>query len=100
MTKEEKHLWYDYLKSLPLTVKRQEIFQSYIVDFYIPEARIVIELDGSQHYTDDGLKKDANRDDYFRRIGIKVLRFSNAEIHRNFLGVCRRIQSHIDTVVK
>lgn len=55
MTKEEGHLWYDFLKSLPCNVNRQKVIGNYIVDFYISSAKIVIELDGSQHYEDNGI---------------------------------------------
>ena len=58
MTKEEKHLWYDFFKLLPITVNRQKIIDNYIADFYIDTAKLVIELDGSQHYTEDGEAKD------------------------------------------
>ena len=56
MTKEEKHLWYDFLKNLPITVNRQKVIGNYIVDFYCAKANIAIELDGSQHYFEQGLK--------------------------------------------
>ena len=95
MTKEEKHLWYDFLKNLPVTVSRQKVIGQYIADFYIASAKIVIELDGSQHYTESGEIKDAKRDKYFKSIGIKVLRFTNREIHESFSGVCTEILSHI-----
>ena len=96
MTKEEKHLWYDFLKNLPITVNRQKVIGNYIADFYISSAKIIIELDGSQHYTEKGEKDDAERDDYFRGIGIKVLRVTNRQIHENFSGVCTEILSAVD----
>ena len=99
MTKEEKHLWYDYLKILPVTVKRQAVIDYYIVDFYIPQAKIVIELDGSQHFTEDGALQDGIRDHVLHKYGIRVLRYSNREIHENFDGVCKDIQMYIDRVV-
>ena len=95
MTKEEKHLWYDFLKQLPVTVKRQEIFGRYIADFYIPKAKLIIELDGSQHYSEEGKEADRIRDRDFQRIGIKVLRYSNKQLHENFRGVCEETFSHI-----
>ena len=95
MTKEEKHLWYDFLKHLDVNVQRQKVLKCYIVDFYIHSAKLIIELDGSQHYTDDGQRCDAVRDDYFRRNGYKVLRYSNLQIHTNFRGVCEDIMAHI-----
>ena len=96
MTKEEKHLWYDYLKKLPYTVNRQKVFGSYIVDFFIAEAKVVIELDGSQHYTESGEMRDRIRDDYFEKIGINILWYTNREIHENFDGVCQDILLHIE----
>ncbi|MBE7045816.1 MAG: endonuclease domain-containing protein [Ruminococcaceae bacterium] len=95
MTKEEKHLWYDFLKDLPVNVNRQKVFDRYIVDFYIPSAKIVIELDGEQHYIDDGLIKDAQRDEFFSKNGIRVLRYSNRQINQQFKNVCDDIYSNI-----
>ena len=64
MTAEERHLWYDFLKSISVPVKRQKVFGAYIVDFYIPSAKLVIELDGSQHFGDAGMSADQARDQY------------------------------------
>lgn len=91
MTKEEKHLWYDFLKKIPLTVHRQQTIGDYIVDFYIPAASLIIELDGSQHYSEKGLEKDAVRDAYLGKTGNTVVRFSNFELNDNFEGVCSEI---------
>ena len=88
MTKEEKHLWYDFLKGLPITVNRQKVIGPYIADFYCAQNKIVIELDGSQHFEDEGRAKDVERDEYSRKNGIKVLRYSNLDVNRNFEGVC------------
>lgn len=96
MTKEEKHLWYDFLKKIPYTVNRQKVLGSYIVDFFIAETKTIIELDGSQHYTETGEKKDRERDSYFDEIGIKVLRYTNRQIHEDFDGVCRDIMLHLE----
>ena len=95
MTKEERHLWYDFLKKLPITVNRQKVIGRYIVDFYCAEANIVIELDGSQHYDVDSKKKDMERDDYLKSIGIKVLRYTNLDIHRRFKAVCDDIWNNL-----
>ncbi len=84
MTREEKHLWYDFLKKLPVTVKRQKNIENYIVDFYIPSAKVVIELDGIQHTSDPNFQKDSIRDSELKKWGIKVLRYSNKEINFNF----------------
>ena len=96
MTDEEKHLWYDFLKKLPVTVNRQKNIGQYIVDFYIATKKIVIELDGSQHAEDEQWEKDTVRDDYLQKIGITVLRFSNVSIHQKFDEVCQKILRHLD----
>ncbi len=95
MTKEERHLWYDFLKDLPVTVKRQQIVYKYIVDFYCASAGIVIELDGSQHFKEEGLQSDRERDNYFQSRGIEVLRYSNNQINTQFSSVCEDIWQHI-----
>lgn len=97
MTKEERHLWYDFLKHLPVTVKRQEVFGQYIADFYIPACKLIIELDGSQHFSEAGEESDRLRDRYFQKQGITVLRYSNLDIHQNFRGVCADITAHIES---
>ena len=96
MTKEEKHLWYDFLKLIPVTVHRQKVIGKYIADFYCAGAKIVIEVDGGQHYEEEARKKDQIRDAYFAEIGITVLRYTNLDIHRNFKGVCADIINHIE----
>lgn len=95
MTKEERRLWYDFLKPLPVTVNRQKVIGRYIVDFYCAEAKLVIELDGSQHFMDQGKSEDAVRDEYLRAQGMTVLRYSNREVQRDFEGVCEDIRRHM-----
>ena len=95
MTKEEKHLWYDFLKLLPLTVNRQKVIENYIVDFYIAEAEIIIELDGSQHYDEAGVEKDKIRDQHLKSMGFTILRYTNLDIQRQFKAVCADIENHI-----
>lgn len=95
MTKEERHLWYDYLKHLSVTVHRQKVIGKYIVDFYIASSKIVIELDGSQHYEEQHQAEDRCRDEYLRSIGCTVLRYSNADINQRFCYVCEDINNHI-----
>ena len=96
MTKEERRLWYDFLKQLPLTVNRQKVIGRYIVDFYCASAKLVIELDGSQHYESEGTASDWERDYALNQLGITVVRYPNSDINRNFDGVCadllRRLQ--------
>ena len=100
MTKEEKHLWYDYLKTLPLVVHRQKVFGNYIADFYIAKIKTIIELDGSQHYSEEGLQYDRERNDFFMQNGIIVLRYSNYDVNRNFEAVCKDIERHIKSLLK
>ena len=95
MTKEERHLWYDFLKCLPVTVNRQKVIGNYIVDFYCASAKLIIELDGSQHYEDNGIVSDKKRDKYFNDFGLQVLRYSNADVNNNFNGVCEDILRHL-----
>lgn len=95
MTREEKHLWYDFLKKLPLTVKRQTIIGNYIIDFYIDSKQIVIEVDGRQHRLPEHIKSDAKRDSELKMLGIKVLRYSNKDINENFKAVCKDILNNI-----
>lgn len=91
MTKEERRLWYEFLKDLPLTVRRQKAIGSYIVDFYIASAKTVIELDGGQHYEPEKQRQDAQRDAYLRQRGLQVLRYSNREVNQQFRAVCEDI---------
>ena len=91
MTKEERHLWYDFLRNLPVRVHRQKVIGRYIVDFYIAEKKLVIELDGSQHYEESASCKDIERDAYLKELGLSVARYSNAEVNQNFRAVCQDI---------
>ena len=96
MTKEERRLWYDYLRAYPVKFSRQKVMGNYIVDFYCAEAKLVIELDGSQHYEPDAAKKDAERTAFLEQYGLRVLCFANNEVNENFRGVCE----YIDAMVK
>lgn len=96
MTKEEKHLWYDFLKTHPARFSRQKILGKYIADFYCAKAKLVIELDGSQHYKEEGREYDSERTSYLETYDITVLRISNYDINSNFSGVC----TYIDSAVK
>ena len=95
MTKQEKHLWYDYLKDCSVKWYRQRSVGRFIVDFFCYKARLVIELDGSQHYTEDGIAYDSIRTDILEKYDLEVLRFTNIEIDRNFYGVCELIDRKV-----
>ena len=96
MTKEERHLWYDFLRSCPVRFSRQKVLGKYIADFYSAEAKLVIELDGSQHYDADEMRKDAERTVFLESYGLTVIRIPNNEITGNFRGVCE----YLDAVIK
>ena len=96
MTKEERHLWYDFLRNHPVRFSRQKVLGRYIVDFYSAAAKLVIELDGSQHYEGDGMEKDAERTAFLEGYGLTVIRIPNNAIAQNFRGVCE----YIDAAVK
>ena len=90
-TKEEAKLWYQFLRRYPVRIHRQYVIGNYIVDFYCHRAKLVIELDGSQHFGTEGQEKDAQRDAYLQQQGLRVIRIPNNEISRNFSGVCEYI---------
>ena len=96
MTKYENHLWYDFLRTYPVRFRRQEIIGNFIADFYCNKAKLVIELDGSQHYEEDKIKYDRQRTEYLNTLGIEVRRFTNLDISKKFRNVC----NDIDIVVK
>ncbi len=98
MTKEERNLWYNFLKYLSPQFYRQKAIGNYIVDFYCPTAHLVIELDGSQHYELQGEAKDKIRDEYLQSKGLTVIRFSNYELHKNFEGACAHILNFIESM--
>lgn len=92
MTNEENALWYKFLKDLPVRFLRQKVIYKYIVDFYCASKRIIIELDGSQHYTEDSaILEDFKRDEYLKSKGYKVLRYTNSEVNNQFDSVCEDI---------
>ena len=96
MTKEERHLWYDFLKNYPVRFSRQKVLGKYIVDFYSAQAKLVVELDGSQHYEEETAIYDAQRTFFLEAYGLQVVRITNLEIQSNFTGVCE----YIDSVVR
>ena len=91
MTREERHLWYDFLRDYPVRFLRQKVIDHYIVDFYCHRARLVIELDGSQHYEPTEARKDAIRTCRLEERNLTVIRIANNEVKQNFRGVCEYI---------
>lgn len=91
MTKEERHLWYDFLREYPVRFLRQKVIDNYIVDFYCSKARLIIELDGSQHYEEKGKIRDRIRTENVENRDLIVIRIPNNEVMKNFSGVCEFI---------
>ena len=91
MTKEEALLWYRFLCRYPLRFRRQYVIGNYIADFYCHKAKLVVELDGSQHYTPDEQEYDRKRTRYLEEQGLFVLRFSNLDVLRRFHEVCEAV---------
>ena len=95
MTKEERHLWYDFLRDYSVRFKRQNTIGKYIVDFYCAKAKLVIELDGSHHFEDENIEKDLQRTKFLENYGLKVIRIPNNEVNKNFRGVCEYIDNEV-----
>ena len=91
----QRKLWYLFLRKYPVKIYKQRIIGRFIVDFYCASARLVIELDGTQHYEPQGLAYDAERSQFLSSLGLEVLRFSNSEIDRDFRSVCTQIDLRI-----
>ena len=96
MTKEERHLWYDYLRMHPARFSRQKVLGKYIADFYSAQAKLVIELDGGEHYTENAKQHDEERTAFLESYGLAVIRIPNNEVNGNFQGVCDYIDLKIE----
>lgn len=99
MTPWERKLWYNYLRNCPVRFQRQKTIGGYIADFYCASAHLIVELDGSQHYTPEQQQADARRTAYFTANHLAVLRFTNLDIDKNFSGVCQTIGSALQSEV-
>ena len=95
MTKEENLLWYRFLRKYPVQFRRQYVIGSYIVDFFCHKAKLVVELDGSQHYESEIHAYDRERTAYLESPGLIVLRFSNLDVLRKFSNVCEAIDEAV-----
>ena len=100
MTPQERHLWYDFLRHYPIKIYKQKVIDNFIVDFYCNQSKLVIELDGSQHYTEEGLGYDEERTNILNGYDLEVIRFSNYEVDNNFEEVCRMIDDIIKSKMK
>ena len=96
MTKEERRLWYEYLRDHPARFTRQKILGRYIADFYSAQARLVIELDGSQHYDPQTQSQDAARTAFLQQYQLRVIRIPNNAVMGNFRGVCEMLDREIE----
>ncbi|MBO5786227.1 MAG: endonuclease domain-containing protein [Clostridia bacterium] len=99
MTREEKHLWYDFLRNHPARFTRQKVLGKYIADFYSSRAKLVIELDGTQHFEPDALEYDKQRTEFIEEYGVTVYRVWNWELNTNFSGVCQGIQEFVEDII-
>ena len=97
MTQPEKKLWFAFLRGLPQTFLRQKPLDSFIVDFYCAQNKLVIEIDGESHYVADAQEYDKRRTSALQKYGLTVLRFTNREVMDNFGGVCEEIDKHLRT---
>jgi len=95
MTPQENHLWYDFLQHYPVKIYKQRIIDNFIADFYCHKARLVIELDGAQHYTPKGKSHDEARTEVLSKYGLSVIRFTNGDVDDRFEGVCSAIDKAI-----
>jgi len=95
-TPQENHLWYDFLSKYEIRFQRQKAIDNFIADFYCHKAKLIIEIDGSQHYTETGKNKDEFRTNVLEGYNLKIIRFTNSQINKNFAGVC----AYIDMIVK
>jgi len=95
MTPQERKLWYLFLRKYPVKIYKQRIIGGFIADFYCAPARLVIELDGSQHFDPQGMTYDVQRSEFFAEHGLAVLRFSNRDVDREFRSVCTQIDHTI-----
>jgi len=95
-TQQENHLWFCFLRQRSEQWYRQKVIGEFIVDFYCPKAKLVIELDGMQHYSSAGLTYDEERSAYLEGLGLKVIRFQNKEVDDVFYLVCNKIAETAD----
>jgi len=94
MTQAEKNLRYHFLSKCEYKFQRQKPIDWYIVDFFCNELKLIIEIDGDSHFTDEAIKYDAERTKVLERLGFQVMRFTNEEVFHHFEEVCKKIIDH------
>ena len=99
MTPEERRLWYDFLSKSAYHFRRQQPVGNFIVDFYSAALKFAIEVDGGQHFEEDVRGYDVNRTACLSERGIRLVRFTNQQIRRDFLSVCEAIDNAIADIV-
>jgi len=92
MTKQERHLWFDFLRTFDIQFYRQKVIENFIVDLNCSRAKVIVELDGGQHFDDEGLSSDQKWDTRLSTLGYEILRFTNYEVDHNFFEVCEAIR--------
>lgn len=95
MTPQEHLLWYNFLSHYPVRFQRQKTIGNYIIDFYCHRAKLAIEIDGTQHYTEEALSYDNARTNKLSEHGIRVIRILNINVDKNFEGVCALIDNEV-----
>ena len=99
-TKQENHLWYDFLRNYEIKFQRQRTIDDFIADFYCQKANLIIEIDGSQHYSIEGIQKDNFRTEKLKQYGLTVIRFTNEQIDYNFYEVCEFIDETVKSIIR
>ena len=99
-TRQEKHLWYDFLSKYPVRFQRQKTIGNYIADFYCSKANLIVEIDGLQHYTPAAAEYEFERTEYLNSLGITIIRFKNSEIDNNFRTVCNQIDYKVKELLQ
>ena len=100
MTPQEKHLWYDYLAGYKPNFQRQKSIDNFIADFYCQKAKLIIEIDGAEHFTEEGRRKDSLRTEILEKYGLTVIRFTNRQIDGKFKAVCEEIDKTVKSRIK
>lgn len=98
MTPAEQKLWFNFLRGFEFRVHRQRPIDHFIVDFYCAALKLVIEIDGDSHFTEDGKIYDRARTEKLAQYGLRVVRFTNQDVLNNFAAVCQQIQQVAHTV--